>query len=382
MFFIYSICLMLLAGLPVWMFYRNLKLFLPATSDSKLLEQASFEKISILIPARNEAASIGAAIDCVLENRAIHFELLILDDQSEDDTAATIRQRIATPQPNSKIRLIESIPLPAGWNGKQHACWRLAEAAQFDWLLFLDADVRLSEDAIQRLVAESLRTQVSLLSGFPYQETGSIAEKMLIPLMHYILLGYLPIHQLRTSTSPQFSAGCGQLMLARRDAYFACDGHRSIRASRHDGIQLPRAFRLKGLTTDVFDASDIATCRMYRNRREVVQGLLKNASEGIANPKLIFVFTVLLIGASVLPIPSLIFAWRTEQSRLTMTLLLIASLCVFIPRLLAAARFRQSLLGTILHPAAVVWFLGLQWLAWIRSMRGIRVAWRGRYLLL
>ncbi|MDZ4852361.1 MAG: glycosyltransferase family 2 protein [Pirellulaceae bacterium] len=373
---IYSFGILFLAALPAWMFIRNLAIFHVATADENFMIRAAQERVSVLIPARNEEVSIGAAIDHVMANRSMEFELLILDDQSEDSTAAIVRQRIA--MASSTIRLIESKPLPSGWNGKQHACWRLAESAQFDWLLFLDADVRLSEQAIQRIIAEALRSDVALLSGFPHQETGTFAEKLLIPLMHFILLGYLPLRQLRSSTSPSLSAGCGQMMLARRSAYLACDGHRAIQASRHDGIQLPRVFRRHGLSTDIFDATDIAACRMYLNRREVVLGLLKNADEGIANQKLIVIFTVLLAGAAILPIPSLIIACSTQQSLLTITVLAAACFASYVPRAIAVVAFQQSWLAAILHPIGVAWFLTLQWLAFFKSLQGKRVAWRGR----
>ncbi len=374
-FFFYSVVVLFLTALPVCMFLSNLRLFLTATLDTDALARAASEKVSVLIPARNESASIGTALDHILQNLAMEFEIVVLDDQSEDNTAAIVRNRM---QRSSKVRLIESIPLPEGWNGKQHACWRLAEASKFDWLLFLDADVRLSSQAIQRIVAEGLQTQAPLLSGFPHQEALTLSEKMLIPLMHFILLGYLPIQRMRSPTAPNLSAGCGQLMLARRDAYFACGGHRSIRSSRHDGIQLPRTFRQHGFAADIFDANDIATCRMYHNRHEVVTGLLKNANEGIAGGWRIVVFSILLAGAASLPLPSLLIAWWTQQSRWSTYTLLIATLLAFVPRILAAYRFQQSMLGVVLHPLSIAWFLGLQWLAWYQTRRGQRVAWRGR----
>ncbi len=376
MFFIlYSFAIFFLATLPVCMFLPNLRLFRTATQDKEELALAGLEKVSILIPARNEASSIGVALDHLLENREIDFEILVLDDQSEDETASIVRDRM---QRSTSIRLIESVQLPEGWNGKQHACWRLAEASKFDWLLFLDADVRLSKQAIQRIVAQGLKTQVPLLSGFPHQETFTLSEKLLIPLMHFILLGYLPIRQLRISTDKSLSAGCGQLMLARREAYFVCGGHSAIRSSRHDGIQLPSIFRQHGFATDIFDGNDIATCRMYRNRHEVVMGLLKNANEGIAKGWLIVVFSILLAGAALLPPVSLIVAWCTNQSRWSIIALAMATLLAYVPRVLAAYRFQQSRLGALLHPVGVAWFLGLQWLAWYQTLRGKRVAWRGR----
>jgi glycosyltransferase involved in cell wall biosynthesis len=374
-FLLYSCFVLCLAALPVGMFLLNWNRFRTSTRDKDELARATKEQVSILIPARNESSSIGMALDHLLTNRDLECEILVLDDQSEDDTSAIVRERM---QLSPSVRLIESIALPDGWNGKQHACWQLAEAAKFDWLLFLDADVRLAPEAVKRIIAEGRQTQASLLSGFPHQETFTIAEKMLIPLMHFILLGYLPIQRLRASTDPSLSAGCGQLMLASREHYFACGGHRAIHSSRHDGIQLPRAFREHGLTTDIFDANDLAKCRMYHNCSEVVNGLLKNANEGIAQGWLIVVFSILLAGAAILPLPSLLFAWWTEQSPLTTIILALATLSSFLPRLLAVSKFQQSLLGAVLHPIGIAWFLGLQWLAWYQAKRGRRVAWRGR----
>lgn len=374
-FFLYSLFVLSLAALPTILFLKNLNIFLPATKEEKWLEEARKQKLSVLIPARNEAESIGPAIESILANTHPDFHLYVLDDASEDNTAAIVEQKGIT---DSRVTLLNSEPLGAGWNGKQHACWQLACNTERPWLLFLDADVRLTSDALERIVAEALRIDAPLLSGFPYQETGTFAEKLLIPMMHFVLLGYLPIRTMRSNSDPKFSAGCGQLFLSQRDAYFKVGGHQAIKSSRHDGIKLPKAFRLAGFKTDLFDASDIATCRMYQSLPQVLVGLLKNANEGIANKYLIVPFTVLLGGAAILPIPSLFYAIWHHQSLLAISLLFIATCLVFVPRYLAAVRFRQSGLGVLLHPLSVLWFLQIQWQAFFGSIMGVRVTWRGR----
>jgi hypothetical protein len=371
-----SLVVLLLAALPVAMFLANLPCFRSATREQVWLERAAAEDVAVLIPARNEAAGIGLALDHLLAGSLASVEIYVLDDQSEDDTAAVVRQRMVG---TSRLRLVDGVEMPAGWNGKQHACWQLANAARAHaWLLFLDADVRVTPDAVQRMVAEALRTRSRLISGFPYQETGSFAEKLLIPLMHFLLLGYLPIRRMRGSTDPSLAAGCGQMMLAHRETYFNVGGHRAIQASRHDGLLLPRVFRRAGQPTDIFDATDIAACRMYRDRRQVVQGLLKNATEGIAQPPLIWIFTVLLLGAAVLPSLLWLVAWQTGQPWSTRAVLTLAACFSFLPRLLAAIRFRQSWLGVVFHPWGVLWFLGLQWRARWQKARGYVIPWRGR----
>ena len=285
---LYSLVVLLIAILPVAMFFKNASGFRTACSEQEWLNLASSERVSILIPARNEAASIGHAIDAILSNGHLNFEVLVLDDHSDDETASQVQSFGAR---DSRVRLLESNALPALWNGKQHACWQLANNSKFEWLLFLDADVRLTKDAVSRCVAEQKRSQAPLISGFPMQETGTLAEKILIPLMHYILLGYLPIDRMRSSMGVGLAAGCGQLFFADKQVYMSIGGHSAIQNSRHDGIQLPRAFRRAGYRTDIFDATDIARCRMYTSTKEVCNGLLKNATEGIANARLIVPFT-------------------------------------------------------------------------------------------
>ncbi|MCY3005229.1 MAG: glycosyltransferase family 2 protein [Planctomycetota bacterium] len=387
-FFVTACIVLALASLPLAMFLKNLQDFQRACSDPSLLEQASSLPVSVLIPARNEESSINAALDRLIESTHRHFEVLVLDDASEDATAAIVESKS---ERFPSIQLHRSQGLAPGWNGKQNACWQLAQLAQYDRLLFLDADVRLSSEALTRILAEQEYRQAPLISGFPFQETGTFAEKLLIPMMHYILLGFLPIDRMRNSTDPGFAAGCGQLFLAKKSEYMQAGGHRAIAQSRHDGIKLPRAFRLAGLKTDLFDASDLATCRMYQNMHQVHQGLLKNATEGIANPKLIVPFTILLLGGSVLPI--CLFLWQLVRCvdgslriglpssglpLATLIVLGIATLLGWAPRLLAQKRFGQSMLGALLHPWSVLWFVILQWTALVRQVLRLKTAWRGR----
>ena len=364
-----------LVFLPVGLFLKNQRDFLPPSSDPERLERAKQEPVSVCIPARNEERSIAKSLEALLKSTHPQFEILVLDDHSEDRTAQIVQ---SFSEKHSNVRLVQSRPLPSGWNGKQHACWQLAGHAQYPTLLFLDSDVRVTPDALSLCVAEQQFRSAPLVSGFPLQETGTIAEKMLIPMMHYVLLCYLPLDQMRSTQKPEFAAGCGQLFVAQRDAYFACGGHEAIQGSRHDGIQLPRAFRKHGFQTDLFDATEIARCRMYETTSQVVRGLLKNATEGIANAKLIIPFSILLIGGNLAPIVLLVVAWYSKASMFFLGCLLLCVLLTWIPRLIAAKRFKQSVLGAILHPIAITLFIVLQWVAFVQKQLGLQVTWRGR----
>lgn len=359
------------ALLPAVMTLVNQKHFqvLPDARESSAAE------VSVLIPARDEAAGIAATVQAVLESEGVQLEIVVLDDHSQDETRRIV-QSIAARDP--RVRLIDGQVLPPNWNGKQHACWQLAHAATYDSFIFLDADVRLAPDALRRITGRlSHSPELGLLSLFPWQQTVTLWERMLIPLMHFILLGFLPIARMRRNRSPAFAAGCGQLMAAPRDAYQQCGGHAAIRASRHDGVALPRVFRQHGWSTDIADGQDVATCRMYRSTGQVFRGLMKNATEGIANPRLIGFFTVVLMGGIVLPwivLPIAVAAQDGTAVAMSVTAIAIA----YVPRVINAAAFRQSWVGALLHPLSIFVFLLLQWVALFGSIVGWRPRWRGR----
>ena len=162
------------------------------------------------------------------------------------------------------------------------------------------------------------RRGAALASGVPRQELGTLSERLLIPLIHFILLGFLPMRAMRRTRWPSMSAGCGQLFIARRDAYEQCGGHAMLRDSLHDGIKLPRVFRQAGLATDLFDATNLATCRMYHTNADTWRGLGKNATEGLAAPGTILPMTALLLGGQVLPFVLLAFAPSLSSSGLAL----------------------------------------------------------------
>ena len=362
------------AAIPAYVFLRNVTVF---GRLAAIQADPPLPTVSVLIPARNEEASIGECIQSVLEcaTSDLEIEVVVLDDQSEDETAARVREIAST---DGRVRLESSGPLPTGWCGKQHACAELARLAKHDLLIFLDADVRLSNDALRRIAAEYQLNGVDLLSGFPRQRTESLAERMLIPLMHFVLLGFLSLRQMRQTTHPAFGAGCGQLFTTSKTAYEKSGGHSQIRRSLHDGIKLPRLYRSKDMRTDLFDASDIASCRMYRNASEVWFGLKKNATEGIANATLIVPVTAMLLLGQVLPFALLAHAIFRGLSPWAFGLTVIACLFAWLPRFVSAVRYSQSYLGAMLHPIAIVVFLLIQWSAFLSSFSKRSVSWKGR----
>ena len=200
---------------------------------------------------------------------------------------------------------------------------------------------------------------------------------LLLPLIHFVLLGFLPLPGEHWSRRSEFAAGCGQFLMVRREAYFASKGHSAIRTTMHDGLLLPQLLRRKGFRTSVYDLSKDAVCRMYRGADEVWQGLAKNATEGMASPRRIPVFTVLLLFGQVLP--AVVAVWALAlQDTVAVTLSTLALELGYAVRLVSAWRYGQSWRGAALHPLGVVVLLAVQWYALVGKLRHRPAVWKQR----
>jgi glycosyltransferase involved in cell wall biosynthesis len=377
------------AAIPAALFVYNLRLYVEPP-----LPTGALPAVSVLIPARNEAAAIGDAVRAVLSSRGADFEVVVMDDGSTDRTAEIV---LALAAVDPRVRLEQAPALPGGWNGKQHACWALAHVARNPVLCFVDADVRLGPECVVRMAA--FLEGKSLVSGFPQQITGTTLEWLLLPLIHFVLLGFLPVARMRASTDPAFAAGCGQFMMVRAADYFACGGHSGIKLTMHDGLRLPRLFREHGFQTDLADITHHATCRMYTSAGQVWSGLAKNATEGIADPKRIVPVSLILILGQVLPFVLLLWcitlaglvaciasgslngpvSIANPAKWLTIAfLILAAAVAAWVPRLLSVSRFKQDWRSAILHPIGILTLLFIQLYALIRKLRGGTVSWRDR----
>lgn len=386
MMLLLALTLLVCAAIPCVLFLRNLGAYTPPPPAGPTLDA----RVSVLIPARNEARNIEAVLASVLRSERTALEVVVYDDGSTDDTAERVRRVAAS---DARVRLLEGPPLPAGWNGKQHACWQLAHAAGMTYMLFLDADVRLEPAAIARMLTFAQASGAALVSGFPRLVTVEAMEWLLLPLIHFVLLGFLPMRWMRKSRRTSLAAGCGQFLLVETEAYFASGGHAQIRTTMHDGLMLPRVFRAAGFRTDLADLTELASVRMYESPRQVWNGLAKNAFEGLGAPSRIVPLTLLLLAGQVAPLfaagvcaavmISVSFVVGAQydhplQMALVYAAVFAALLCSYLPRLAATRRFRQPLRSALLHPAGIVLLLAIQWYALCRHVLRRPVGWRQR----
>ncbi len=362
--------MLVLAALPLGVALANLRLLrTPGGTPT--------HRVSVLIPARNEEGNIGTVVASALANDHPDFEVVVLDDHSTDATAEIVR---AMAQSDRRVRLELAPPLPAGWCGKQHACHVLGQRASGDLFLFVDADVTLASDALHRIDGfMSARPSVGLASGVPRQTAASMAELLTVPMINFLLLGYLPLWIMRRRPAdPSLAAGCGQLMAVRREPYLRAGGHEPIRTTMHDGLKLPRLLRRSGVATDLFDGTAVAACRMYKGWRQVWGGFSKNAAEGMATWRSLPVWTVLLGGGHLLPFLLVPIFLVRGTSDLRLVLALCACLASLAARLVIGHRVRDDKLAALFHPAGVVVTLAIQWTALAGLRRNKAAVWRGR----
>lgn len=320
--------------------------------------------VSILVPARDEATTIAACAEAALAQRGVAIEVVVMDDGSTDGTAGIVRGIAAR---DTRLRLLDAPPPPAGWSGKMHACARLADAARGTHLLFVDADVTLAPDAAAALAGHAAARGLGLVSAVPRQRILTIGEGSTVPMINLLLLGYLPGGGRAFTRFPPLAAGCGQMMMIERSAYDAAGGHAAVRGTLHDGLMLARRLRATGHRTEIVAGAGVATCRMYQGLAEAWRGFLKNAREGMATPLGLPLWTALLVGGHLWPFLLL------PDGRAVAALAL-----VFALRGAVTWRSGEPAWTVPLHPLAVIVALAIQWTALARALLGRKEGWKGR----
>lgn len=334
--------------------------------------------VSVLVPARNEEGNIGPCVESLLAQEYPRYEVIVLDDDSSDGTADVVRG-IATV--DQRLRLVRGKPLLEGWLGKHWACQQLAEEARGDLLLFTDADTRHRPSMLRNAVSSQHAEQADLLTALPYERMETWAERLVLPVMAWALLGLLPLPIAHRSRAPLLSGAIGQFMLFRRSAYEAVGGHAAVRGDVVDDMALARAIKAKGLRWRLQDASGDVECRMYQGPRGVFDGIGKCIYPAVRYRLWVLLAVFVLLGLAFLEPAGILLAslLGAEVYPALLRWAWIAAGIGLVPWVLSCARFGMPLYVAPLYPltVAVVIVLGIR--SAVHSMQG-KVVWKDRAL--
>ncbi|HNT75309.1 MAG TPA: glycosyltransferase [Anaerolineae bacterium] len=335
----------------------------------------TFPLVSLLVPARNEAAGIAETVRRLLAQDYPCYELLLLDDHSTDGTADVAR---AAAGADARLRLLQGAPLPTGWQGKSWACHQLAEAAHGELLVFTDADVAWEPGALARLVGEMQRRGSDLQTVWPTQITVTWGERLIVPLLAFVIVGYLPVLAVHHIPWSIFAAAIGQCLAFRRSAYHAIGGHAAVRASIMDDMAFAKAIKQRRLKLRMADAAGLIRCRMYRHWTEVRDGFAKNILAGHSHSLLLLLLSWAFHWLVFLaPWVWLGLGWLGGPPGWPLWPLCLIGLGVGV-RAISAALSRQRLADALWLPVSVILMarIATQAIAW--KVRHGGVYWKGR----
>ncbi len=325
-------------------------------------------KVSVLIPARNEEINISKLLDMVVNQSYDNIEVIVYDDQSDDRTAAIVEEFKFT---DDRVSLISGDGLPTGWMGKNHACHRLAQSAKGHYLLFLDADVKVSPSFVENAVAYAQRKKLVLLSMFPRQELQTMGERLVVPNMNWILLSLLFLRLVRFSKRPSLAAANGQMMMFDAKVYHENLWHQLVKSSPVEDIALSRLIKRKRLPMTTLLGTNDVSCRMYGSYKEAINGFSKNVTAFFGGS---IIVTLLFAIVGIIG-PFLVFV------SLPSPLILLYLFCLFSARMLIARLSEQSVVANILlWPLQHVAFLHLVYSALVFK-RCKSAEWKGRKIL-
>ncbi|RKR85341.1 chlorobactene glucosyltransferase [Mucilaginibacter gracilis] len=254
--------------------------------------------VSILIPARNEEANIAHLLRSIQQQDYQDYEVFILDDSSTDNTLKICTDIALT---DKRFKVIEGGPLPAQWLGKNYACHQLARHAKGQYFMFIDADEQVNDGLINSAIHRMKLNKLSLLSLFTNQVMLTTGEKLVVPMMHFMLLNLLPVRLVLLVKNASVAAASGQFMFFKADDYHQHTWHQAVKAAVVEDVEIMRQVKARNLNGETLLANGMLNCRMYTSYTECLNGFSKNFLAAFNyNITAFLIFLTLLIGGPML----------------------------------------------------------------------------------
>ncbi len=323
------------------------------------------EFVSILIPARNEEDNIIPLLQSIQNQNYKQYEALILDDNSTDETFKRCNDFSKT---DHRFKVLKGKDLPKGWLGKNFACYQLAKAAKGKYLLFLDADETIVSGLIDHSIHRMKTYNLSLLSLFANQIMLTVGERMVVPLMHFLLLNLLPLRLVKLSKNPAFSAASGQFMLFNAAGYHANQWHEQVKNKVVEDVEIMKLIKSRGYTAEALLANGYVFCRMYKSFNEAINGFSKNLLAGFNHNIWGLLFYLILVVAGPISI-----AWILGLQPLLFAL----SLIVLSRIMISLSSGQNAWINVALHPLQIIALVIISVIS-IKKHFSKTISWKGR----
>lgn len=307
-------------------------------------------RITVLVPARNEERNIEGCVLSVLNQTYPDVELIVINDQSTDRTGELLDEMA---RHHKRLQVIHGEDLPEGWIGKGWALYQGHRRASGDWIVLLDADVRLEPWALERCLDKALGDDIDFLNPWPFFVNVSFWERVMQPLLWGLVRIRFPLAWVNAAWSKENMA-FGPMIMVRKAVYDEVDGHRHVAMDILEDVALARLIRSRGYRTMVVNGKHVLRVRMYTNLRELISGWTKTAY-GAMNYKLgwMTLATLGVFWAATQPFLTAAYGWlKGDTIWLQLGFLQIVALAM---RRIADARESNFELWTILmHPLAML----------------------------
>jgi chlorobactene glucosyltransferase len=342
-------------------------------------------RVAILLAARNEQERLPATLDSLLKLDYPDFEIILVDDDSDDRTGAIADEWARRQSAGGKLRVIHNHHLPPGWRGKVHAMSLAAGAATGEWILSTDADVVFHPSLLRQAVELGLRKDVQFLSLTPEVRMQPWAEKVVLPAFAFLLFMLFPL-RLVNDPRRQRAMAAGSFMLMRRKDLVALGGYARLRDTLIEDLRMAELFKRNGRRTYLGVTRGVFYTRMYENWREVFEGLARSAWEG-TGCSLWKVLAGVAVGngLAVLPWVSLVTLWLShvfsgtplghDPVFIAAAAACAASAAIYCPVVVFAG---LSPLYTFTLPIASLFYSTVSLVSAFRSLTGPGLRWKGR----
>ena len=320
------------------------------------------QSIGVIVPMRNEAENVEGVVATLAAQEGL-FHFYLLDDNSEDQTFELLQRFTQT---DSRFTVIKGAVLKDKWIGKTWALQQLFDVSSEEILVSIDADVRLSNDAINRAVTALNSARLDFVSPYPRQNAQSFAERLIQPLLQWSWLTTVPLRYAESSGQQSMAVANGQFFVVRRSAMAAIGGYQSVKHAVIDDVFLARELVKNGSSGTVINGSDIAETRMYASWSQIKAGYGKSLNQAFGSIVGAIFVVAFLIATCIAPL--LLGLLGNPYGWLGFA-------AIVGTRVLSAMKSRGRVLDSVLHPISV---LALVYLIVYSYLRRGSIQWKGR----